>query len=65
MFGRNTTLEAKNDYDAGYNEAVDDVFIAFSEMLDKVKDDNTYHLLMRYYTDLSNQFPQKTDAYEE
>jgi len=65
MFGRNTTLEAKNDYKAGYNEGVEDVFIAFNEMMDKCKCDKTFELLNRYYTDLSNKFPRPDDTYEE
>jgi hypothetical protein len=54
-----TTLEVNNDYNKGYEEAVNDVFIAFADILDNVKDDNTYHSLMRYYTLLSGKFPRK------
>jgi len=65
MFGSNTTLGSQNSYKEGYNEGVDDVFIAFNEMMDTIKDDNTYQLLMRFYGKLSDKFPRPADNYEE
>jgi hypothetical protein len=59
MFGSNTSLGQRNSYNEGYNEAVDDVFIAFAELLDTVKDDNNYQLIRRFYGKLSDQFPRK------
>jgi hypothetical protein len=65
MFGSNTTLGSQKDYKEGYNEGVDDVFIAFSEMMDTIKDDNTYQLIHRFYSKLSDKFPRPEDNYEE
>ena len=65
MFGSNTTLGSQNSYKEGYNEGVDDVFIAFNEMMDTIKDDNTYQLLRRFYGKLSDKFPRPDDNYEE
>jgi hypothetical protein len=65
MFGSNTTLGQQNSYKEGYNEGVDDVFIAFSEMLDTINDDNTYQILRRVYGKLSDKFPRPEDNYEE
>lgn len=65
MFATNTTLGQKNSYNEGYNEGVDDVFIAFSEMLDTIKDDNTYQLVHRLYSKLSDKFPRNDYTFEE
>jgi len=65
MFGSNTTLGSQNSYKEGYNEGVDDVFITFNEMMDTIKDDNTYQLLKGFYGKLSDKFPRPDDNYEE
>ena len=65
MFGSNTTIGSQNSYKEGYNEGVEDVLIAFSEMLDTIKDDNTYEILMQHYTKLSSQFIRSDESEEE
>jgi len=65
MFGSNTTLASENNYKEGYNEGVDDVFIAFNEMLNTVKDDNTYQQLKWFYGNLSAKFPHLGEPFEE
>ena len=65
MIGSNTTLGQEVSYKEGYNEGVDDVFIAFSEMLDTINNADTYQLLYRVYRELSNKFPRPDDNYEE
>lgn len=66
MFGSNTTLGQQNSYKEGYNEGVDDVFIAFSELLDTFTgSDETYQLIHRVYSKLSDKFPRLEFAHEE
>ena len=65
MFGQNTTLAASNNHKEGYQEGIDDVFIAFSDLMEKAEHQAQRDYLLGVYTTLSNQFPRPDESYEE
>jgi len=58
MIDTTNTLGSQNVYKAGYNEGVEDVFVAFNDMMHTIKDDNTFLLFSGFYEKLSKKFPQ-------
>jgi hypothetical protein len=66
MFGHNTKLQSQNDYKEGYNEGVNDVLIAFANIMHEFRDSSAqYNPLNRVYQTLSKQFDEKDETYEE
>lgn len=62
MFGRNTDLQSQNDYKEGYNEGVNDVLIAFANLMHEYRDSaSQYNALNRVYQSLSKQFDENNE----